>query len=101
MESDLVSAAVADVTGRRVADVSVDPNGADGPVEVVRGVIERACASAGVELARLSALVIGPSSAGHRPVPRRRPPSHGDGPFLYRTDRAACRRKPCALGRSH
>jgi predicted NBD/HSP70 family sugar kinase len=58
MESDLVSAAVADVTGRRVADVSVNPNGADDPTELVRGVIERACASAGVDLARLSALVI-------------------------------------------
>jgi predicted NBD/HSP70 family sugar kinase len=59
MESDLVSASVADVTGRQVADVSVNPNGADDPVELVRGVIERACASAGVDLARLSALVIG------------------------------------------
>jgi len=59
MESDLVSAAVADVTGRRVADVSVNPNGAADPTELVRGVIERACASAGVDLARLSALVIG------------------------------------------
>jgi predicted NBD/HSP70 family sugar kinase len=59
MDFDLVSAAVADVTGRRVANVSVDPNGADDPVELVRGVIERACASAGVDLARLSALVIG------------------------------------------
>ena len=59
MESDLVSAEVADVTGRRVADVSVNPNGADDPIELVRGVIERACASAGVDLARLSALVIG------------------------------------------
>src|SRR5580692_2522830 len=59
MESDLVSAAVADVTGRRVAEVSVDPNGADDPVELVREVIERACASAGVDVARLSALVIG------------------------------------------
>jgi predicted NBD/HSP70 family sugar kinase len=39
--------------------VSVNPNGADDPVELVRGVIERACASAGVDLARLSALVIG------------------------------------------
>jgi predicted NBD/HSP70 family sugar kinase len=58
MESDLVSAAVADVTGRRVADVSVNPTGADDPVELVRGVIGRACASAGVDLARLSALVI-------------------------------------------
>ena len=59
MDFDLVSAEVADVTGRRVADVSVDPNGADDPVDLVRGVIERACASAGVDLARLSALVIG------------------------------------------
>jgi len=59
MESDLVSAAVADVTGRWVADVSVNPNGADDPTELVRGVIEQACASAGVDLARLSALVIG------------------------------------------
>src|SRR5580693_918577 len=59
MESDLVSAEVADVTGRRVAEVSVNPNGADDPTELVREVIERACASAGVDLARLSALVIG------------------------------------------
>jgi predicted NBD/HSP70 family sugar kinase len=59
MESDLVSAAVADVTGRRVADVSVDPNGAEDPVQLVCGVIERACASARVDMARLSALVIG------------------------------------------
>jgi predicted NBD/HSP70 family sugar kinase len=59
IESDLVSAAVADVTGRRVADVSVNPNGADDPVELVRGAVERACATAGVDVARLSALVIG------------------------------------------
>jgi predicted NBD/HSP70 family sugar kinase len=59
MDFDLVSAAVADVTGRRVAEVSVNPNGADDPVELVRGVIEQACASAGVDLARLSTLVIG------------------------------------------
>ncbi|HEV2255912.1 MAG TPA: ROK family transcriptional regulator [Streptosporangiaceae bacterium] len=59
MDLDLVSAAVADVTGRRVAEVSVNPNGADDPTELVRWVIERACASAGVDLARLSALVIG------------------------------------------
>jgi predicted NBD/HSP70 family sugar kinase len=59
VEYDLVSAAVADVTGRRVADVSVDPNGGDDPVGLVRGAVDRACASAGVELSRLSALVIG------------------------------------------
>ena len=59
VESDLVSAAVADVTGRRVAEVSGNPNGAVDPVELVRGTIERACASAGIEVTRLSALVIG------------------------------------------
>jgi predicted NBD/HSP70 family sugar kinase len=59
IESGLVSAAVADVTGRRIADVSVDPNGGDDPVELVRGAVERACATAGVELSRLSSLVIG------------------------------------------
>jgi predicted NBD/HSP70 family sugar kinase len=59
VESDLVSAAVADVTGRRTADVSVNPNGPDDPVALILGTIERACASAGVDVARLSSLVIG------------------------------------------
>jgi predicted NBD/HSP70 family sugar kinase len=59
VESGLVSAAVADVTGRCVAEVSVDPNGGDDPVELIRGTVGRACASAGVELSRLTALVIG------------------------------------------
>jgi predicted NBD/HSP70 family sugar kinase len=59
VDSDLVSAAVADVTGRRVADVSGNPNGADDPVELVRGTVERACANAGIDVTRLSALVIG------------------------------------------
>jgi predicted NBD/HSP70 family sugar kinase len=59
VESDLVSAAVADVTGQRVADVSVDPNGADDPVGVVRDAIGRACESAGIDFSALSAVVIG------------------------------------------
>jgi predicted NBD/HSP70 family sugar kinase len=59
VESDLVSAAVADVTGRRVAEVGVDPGGADDPVGLIRGAVERACADAGVDVARLSAVVIG------------------------------------------
>jgi predicted NBD/HSP70 family sugar kinase len=59
VDFDLVSAAVADVTGRRVAEVSGNPNGAEDPVELVRGTIERACARAGIEVTRLSALVIG------------------------------------------
>ncbi len=59
VESDLVSAAVADVTGRRVAEVSGNPNGSDDPVDLVRRTVERACAAAGLEVTRLSALVIG------------------------------------------
>jgi predicted NBD/HSP70 family sugar kinase len=59
VELDQVSAAVADVTGRRVAEVTVDPNGADDPVGMVVGAISQACASAGIGLSRLSAVVIG------------------------------------------
>jgi predicted NBD/HSP70 family sugar kinase len=59
VESDLVSAAVADVTGRRVAELRGNPNGSGDPVELVRSTVERACAAAGLDVARLSALVIG------------------------------------------
>jgi len=59
VESDLVSAAIADVTGNRLAAVSVDPNGADDPVGLIRDAIGRACESAGIDLANLSAVVIG------------------------------------------
>jgi len=59
VELDQVSTAVADVTGRRVAEVTVDPNGADDPVGMVVGAISQACASAGIGLSRLSAVVIG------------------------------------------
>ena len=59
VESDLVSAAVADVTGRRVAELSGNPNGSGDPVELVRSTVERACAAAGLGVTRLSALVIG------------------------------------------
>ena len=59
VESDLVTAAVADVTGQRVADVSVNPNGADDPVRMIRDALGRACESAGLDLSALSAVVIG------------------------------------------
>jgi predicted NBD/HSP70 family sugar kinase len=59
VESDLVRAAVADVTGQRVADISVDPNGADDPVGMVREAIGRACESAGIGLENLASVVIG------------------------------------------
>jgi predicted NBD/HSP70 family sugar kinase len=59
VEMDLVSAGVADVTGRVVAEVSVNPNNAANPVELVRNAVDRACQTAGVEMSRLSAFVIG------------------------------------------
>ncbi|HEY0937645.1 MAG TPA: ROK family protein, partial [Trebonia sp.] len=59
VESDQVSAAVADATGQRLANISVDPNGADDPVGLVRDAIGRACGSAGIDLSALSAVVIG------------------------------------------
>ena len=59
VELDGVSAGVADVTGRVVAEVSVNPNGSANPVELVRGAVDRACRTAGVEMSRLNAFVIG------------------------------------------
>ncbi len=59
VEFDQVSAAIADVTGRRVADISVDPNGADDPVGMVRDAMRQACESAGIDFSDLSAVVIG------------------------------------------
>jgi predicted NBD/HSP70 family sugar kinase len=59
VEHDEVSAGVADITGQVVTQISVYPNGADNPVELVRGAVATACSSAGVEMSRLNALVIG------------------------------------------
>ena len=59
VESDQVTAAVADVTGQRLADISVDPNGADDPVGLVCAAVDRACVSAGIDFSALSAVVIG------------------------------------------
>jgi predicted NBD/HSP70 family sugar kinase len=59
VEHDEVSAGVADITGEVVTQISVDPNGAGNPVELVRAAVATVCHSAGVEMSRLSALVIG------------------------------------------
>jgi predicted NBD/HSP70 family sugar kinase len=59
VELDVVSAGVADVTGTVVAEVSVRPGDAQDPVELVRGAVVTACASAGVSPESLRALVIG------------------------------------------
>jgi predicted NBD/HSP70 family sugar kinase len=59
VESDLVSAAIADVTGQCVAEITVNSNGADDPVGMVRDAIGRACESAGIGLDKLASVVIG------------------------------------------
>jgi len=59
VERDEVSAGVADVTGRVVTEISVDPNGAGNPVELVRGAMAAACGAAGVAPEALRAFVIG------------------------------------------
>jgi predicted NBD/HSP70 family sugar kinase len=59
VESDLVSVVVADVAGNQVADVSMDPNGGDDLVGLVRDAIGHACRSAGIGTENLSAVVIG------------------------------------------
>jgi predicted NBD/HSP70 family sugar kinase len=59
VERDEVSAGVADVTGRVVTEISVDPNGAGNPVELVRGAIAAACGTTGIAPEALRAFVIG------------------------------------------
>jgi predicted NBD/HSP70 family sugar kinase len=59
VEHGLVSTAVADVTGRVIAEAREDTNGDGDPVELVRSAVDRACQSAGVSISMLSAFVIG------------------------------------------
>src|ERR1700689_3090719 len=48
VDHTVVSAGVADVTGRELAVVSVDPNAGQDPVELVRGAVAAAAGSAGL-----------------------------------------------------
>ena len=60
VEQGLISTAVADVTGRVIAEVREDPaSGAGDPVELIRSAVDRACQRAGVSVSMLSAFVIG------------------------------------------
>ncbi|WP_169944137.1 ROK family protein [Microbispora sp. H11081] len=56
---DGVTAAVADITGTVVAQVTVDPTEARDPVRIVHEAVQRACGTAGIEVARLRCFVIG------------------------------------------
>jgi len=59
VDRGLVSTAVADVTGRVIAEARDDTNGDGDPVELVRSAVDRACRRAGVSISMLSAFVIG------------------------------------------
>jgi predicted NBD/HSP70 family sugar kinase len=59
VEQDVVSAGVADVTGRVVCEVAVDPSNTSDPVGLVRSAVVRACGAAGISPDALRAFVIG------------------------------------------
>jgi predicted NBD/HSP70 family sugar kinase len=56
---DSVTAAVADITGKVVAEITVDPTDTGDPVRMVYGAVLRACDTADVALNRLRCFVIG------------------------------------------
>ncbi len=59
VEADVVSAGVADITGRVIKIIAVDPNGSLDPVALVHNAVSQVCRSADVEIDRLRAFVIG------------------------------------------
>lgn len=56
---ELISTAIADIHGRTVAEVTIEPGGHDDPVSVVHDAIVKACRSAKVGIAKLRGVVIG------------------------------------------
>jgi predicted NBD/HSP70 family sugar kinase len=56
---EAVTTGVADVTGRLITEVTVDPNGAGDPVRLVRNAVATACRAAPVRPEQLHAFVIG------------------------------------------
>ncbi|HEV2374907.1 MAG TPA: ROK family transcriptional regulator [Streptosporangiaceae bacterium] len=56
---EAVTTGVADVTGRMLTEVTVDPNGSHHPVNLVHEAVATACQSAGVSQDQLRAFVIG------------------------------------------
>lgn len=56
---DRVSAAIADINGDVVAEVTASPEGQDDPVSLVHAAVVKACRSAKVALSRLRGVVIG------------------------------------------
>jgi predicted NBD/HSP70 family sugar kinase len=59
LEANTVVAAISDVTGQVVAEVSADPSGATNPIDVIQDAVNTVCRTAGVGLGQLTAFVIG------------------------------------------
>ena len=59
IEHGQVSTAVADVTGKVIAEVREDTTGEPEPIGLVRSAVDRVCARAGISVEKLSAFVIG------------------------------------------
>ncbi len=72
---NVVTAGIADITGSVVAEVNVDPNGAEDAVSVVHSAVVKVCRSAKVPLSKLRSLVIG--------TPGVVDPRIGDVEFIY------------------
>ncbi|WP_336204854.1 ROK family transcriptional regulator [Nonomuraea sp. LPB2021202275-12-8] len=56
---DSLTVGVADITGKTVVEVTVNPADARDPVKTVQDAVQRACSSASVSLSQLRAFVIG------------------------------------------
>lgn len=59
VEAEVVSAGIADITGRVVASVAIDPQGSLDPIAMTHRAVAAACSSAAIDQADLRAFVIG------------------------------------------
>jgi predicted NBD/HSP70 family sugar kinase len=59
VESEVVGAGIADITGRVITEIAIDPDGGLDPVDLVHKAVSAACDSAGIDVDLLRAFVIG------------------------------------------
>lgn len=59
VEAEVVGAGIADITGRVITEIAIDPNGSLDPVALVHKAVSAACDSAGIDVDLLRAFVIG------------------------------------------
>lgn len=59
VEAEVVGAGIADITGRVITEIAIDPDGSLDPVDLVHKAVSAACDSAGIDVDLLRAFVIG------------------------------------------